>query len=321
MNLLLIDEQRHLISKYILDASALLASLQNEDGYEIVDTMLPEVLNSVRSGESDLAIGAISITSDRYKEFNFSYPFYQGGLQILVPIKKGGNISILTSLFSPSLLQLVGWVLLASLVPVHIVWWVERNIENGIVHKAYFPGIFQSMWWILSTLATQAESMPKSWIGRVVAIFWMFTGVIFVAYFTATVTAALTVQQLQSNIRSIDDLHGKNVVTVIGSTSSAFLQARNIQATIVNNSRAGYDLLESGQSDAMVFDAPVIQYYAANEGKGKVETVGEVFETEYYGILLPLNSPYTRQINQTILKLEENGTIQKLNKKWFSSNS
>jgi hypothetical protein len=39
-----------------------------------------------------------------------------------------------------------------------------------------------------ATLSTQADEMPKSPWGRVVALIWMFTSVVFVAYFTAAVT-------------------------------------------------------------------------------------------------------------------------------------
>jgi len=33
----------------------------------------------------------------------------------------------------------------------------------------------------------------------------------------------------------------------------------------------------NGQADAIVFDSPVLLYYAAHEGKGKVSVVGPVF--------------------------------------------
>lgn len=41
------------------------------------------------------------------------------------------------------------------------------------------------MWWAAGTLATQAEQMPRHWFARVLAILWMFVGVVFVAYYTA----------------------------------------------------------------------------------------------------------------------------------------
>ena len=54
-------------------------------------------------------------------------------------------------------------------------------------------------------------------------------------------------------------------------------------------------------------------------GKGKVQVVGSLFRKESYGIVLPVNSPYRKPINNALLTLQENGTYQELYEKWFSS--
>ena len=148
----------------------------------------------------------------------------------------------------------------------------------------------------------------------------MFTAVVFVAYFTATVTTSLTVQQLQGGIQNENDLPGKNVATIAGSTSANYLRKNNIQATEVSRIEDAYDLVLNGQVEAVVFDAPVLLYYASHGGKGKVQTVGSIFENENYGIVFSPNSPYRRQINNALLKLLENGTYQDIYKKWFVRN-
>jgi polar amino acid transport system substrate-binding protein len=281
---------------------------------------IAEVLQSVKTKKADLAIAAISVTKERDKEFDFSYPIFEGGLQIMVPAKAQANTTpnFFANLFSPSLFQLLGVVLLASLIPVHLVWWFERDHENGITDKAYFPGIFKAFWWVLSTLATQADEMPKSWLSRIVAIFWMFVSVVFVAFFTATVTTALTVQQLQGSIQSVSDLPGKRVVAIAGSTSESYLKDQNISTIPVKVTKEGYDLMLNGEADAMVFDSPVLKYYAANEGKGKLQVAGDVFQKENYGITFPLNSPYRRAVNNALLTLNENGVYGNLYQKWFA---
>ena len=64
-------------------------------------------------------------------------------------------------------------------------------------------------------------------------------------------------------------------------------------------------------------DAPVLLYYAAREGKGKVQVTGPIFRKESYGIVLPQNSSMRKPINETLLLLKENGTYQRLYEKWF----
>lgn len=68
---------------------------------------------------------------------------------------------------------------------------------------------------------------------------------------------------------------------------------------------------------AVVYDAPVLHYYASHEGKGKVQVVGSVFRKENYGIAFPANSRHRKPVNEVLLKLKENGTYDRLYDKWF----
>jgi len=282
-----------------------------------------DLLAAVKSGKSDLGIAAISITAERSQEFDFSQPMFDSGLQILVRDQPGGGSSVrqtLSLLFSSAALPFVGLTLLFVLVPAHVVWLSERRHPRGMIEsRSYFPGIFEACWWAASTLATQADQMPRSVLGRVVGVLWMFTAVLFVAYFTATVTSSLTVQQLQGDINGPEDLPGKQVATTTGSTSAAYLRQQNIGVLEFTRIEQAYEALLKGQADAVVFDAPVLLFYAAREGKGKVNVVGTIFRKESYGIVFPQNSPYRRQVNAALLKLKENGTYQRLYDKWFAA--
>jgi polar amino acid transport system substrate-binding protein len=279
-----------------------------------------DLLSSVGSGKTDLGIAAISITSEREEKFDFSYPMFESGLQIMVMVKGSGRNTpnLFALFFSPELLQLFGIMVLIVLIPAHIIWVSERGRDDGMeVSRSYFPGIFQACWWSASTLATQADSMPRAVLGRIVAVIWMFTSVVFVAYFTATVTTSLTVQQLHGTIQGPNDLPGKIVATTKGSTSAKFLGEHNIQKLEVTNIDSAYESLLKGEVNAVVFDSPVLLYYAAHGGKGKVQVVGEVFQKESYGIVFATNSPLREPINNALLTLQENGTYQQLYDKWF----
>jgi polar amino acid transport system substrate-binding protein len=78
--------------------------------------------------------------------------------------------------------------------------------------------------------------------------------------------------------------------------------------------------IQQGSADAVVYDAPVLLYYASHEGKGKVQVVGKVFRKESYGILFPSNSPYRKPVNEALWKIGENGTYDRLYVKWFDGN-
>ncbi len=282
------------------------------------------VLGAVGNHTADLGIAAISITADRDAKFDFSQPMFDAGLQILTPAAGKGHSSVITAvmegIFDSAMLPLLGAVIAAILVPAHLVWWWERRHPQGMfTHRDYFPGIFEAWWWAASTLATQADQMPRAMAARVVALLWMFFAVIFVAYFTASVTSNLTLQQLHGDINGPADLTGKRVVTLAGSTSQEFLKARGLDAQVFESFADAVAALEAGKADAMVFDAPTLMYYAAHEGQGRVQLVGQVFRRENYGVVFAERSPLVKAVNGALLGMQEDGTYDLLYARWFGA--
>jgi polar amino acid transport system substrate-binding protein len=249
---------------------------------------------------------------------------FDAGLQILTPVQGGrGGLgeAIVANLLSTTVLLYVLGVAFILLLMAHLVWFFERRNSTGMLtHRAYFPGIFEACWWAASTLATQADQMPRAATARVIAVLWMFMSVVFIAYFTAAVTSSLTVQQLRGDINGPEDLPGKRVGSIKGSTSVEYLRQRSIEPVEFTKMEEAYQALQDGQVDAVVYDAPVLLFYAAHEGKGKVQTAGAIFRKENYGIVFPSNSPYRKPVNEALLKLKENGTYDQLYTKWFGGN-
>ncbi|HEV8719655.1 MAG TPA: transporter substrate-binding domain-containing protein [Candidatus Binatia bacterium] len=287
----------------------------------LVKPTVKELLGSINAREAALGIAAISITAERELQWDFSQPMFDAGLQILVAAQgsHGGVFSaLIDGLFSSAVLPIIGVVLLIILVPAHLVWFFERRNPTGMLaHRAYFPGIFEACWWAASTLATQADQMPRAALARIVAVIWMFASVVFIAYFTAAVTSSLTVQQLRGDINGPEDLPGKRVATVKDTTSAEYLRQHNAEVVEFPKVEEAYEALQQGQAEAVVYDTPVLLYYASHDGKGKVQTVGSIFRKENYGIAFPPNSPYRKPVNEALLKLKENGTYEKIYTKWF----
>jgi polar amino acid transport system substrate-binding protein len=287
----------------------------------VIKPTVQELLAAVKSKDAALGIAAISITAEREIELDFSQPMFDAGLQILVPAQgsRGSVVSaLIAGVFSAAVLPTLGLVLLIILIPAHLVWLFERRNSTGMLaHREYFLGILEACWWAASTLATQADQMPRAALARVVAVLWMFTSVVFIAYFTAAVTSNLTLQQLRGDINGPEDLPGKRVASVKGSTSVDYLRQRNVEVQEFANVDETYQALLTSAADAVVYDAPVLLYYAAHEGNGKVQVVGSIFRKESYGIVFPSDSPYRKPVNEALLKVKENGAYDQLYKKWF----
>ncbi|AFZ59765.1 transporter substrate-binding domain-containing protein [Anabaena cylindrica FACHB-243] len=311
------------LSGFSIDLWDSIAKQMNVESKFVEYPTVADLLTAVKENKADLGISAISITAQRQENFDFSLPMLASGLQILVPkqVTSGNSLSNIWQLFfSAGLLQVIGVALVLVIIAAHIIWLSERHHPDGMIPKSYFPGIFKACWWAAATLGAQVDEMPKGAIGRILAIIWMFIAIIFVAYFTASATTELTVQQLQGDIRSINDLPGKVVATTSGSTAAAYLREKKITVSEFPKIEQAYDALLTKKAAAIVFDAPVLLFYAANEGKGKVEVVGSIFREENYGIVLPNESPYRKKINRALLNLREDGTYQALYEKWFDTN-
>jgi polar amino acid transport system substrate-binding protein len=289
----------------------------------VAKASVKDLLQAVKSKEVQLGISAISITAEREIDFDFSQSMFDAGLQILTPAQgstRGLTEAILAGIFTRSVLPILGLVLLIILVPAHLVWFFERRNATGLLtHRSYFPGILEACWWAASTLATQADQMPRTALARITAVIWMFASVVFIAYFTAAVTSSLTVQQLRGEINGPADLPGKRIASVRGSTSADYLQRQRIEVMEYANIEEAYRALGESKVDAVVYDAPVLLYYASRDGKGKVQVVGSIFRKEN-GIVFPPQSPYRKPVNEALLKIKEDGTYDRLYTKWFGSN-
>jgi polar amino acid transport system substrate-binding protein len=278
-----------------------------------------EQIDAVEQGDADLAIAGISITAQREARIDFSQPMFDAGLGILTTTETGLTlVDMLRSFLSPALLQVIAIMIGTIIIAAHLVWLIERG-RNPDFPKTYFAGIWEGIWWAAVTIATvgYGDKTPRSFVGRLAAIFWIFAGIILIANFTATTTAAFTVQELRGTVNGLNDLPGKRVATVDGTTAAAFLTQVRIPYRAAATIDEAYTLMDDGEIDAIVYDAPVLLYYAAGEGQGRVRLAGEVFRREDYGIALPSGSPYREAVNRALIEVRESGEYDALYRAWF----
>ena len=195
-------EQNGSLTGFSIDLWNAIASQMNvKTNYQTMPDAA-SILQAMRSRRVEIIAAPVVITKARGEEFDFSLPIMQAGMQIMV--RDTGETAapnpledLLGLLFSKTTLLWLGMALLLVLIPAHLIWWFERRKEDGMIsNRKYFPGIFEAIYWALSTLTTQAEAMPRQWVGRTLSIFWMFAGVVFVAFYTAQLTTTLTVRQI-----------------------------------------------------------------------------------------------------------------------------
>ena len=298
---------------------AVARSIERDYEFVVVDAV-SEQLEAVTQNRADAALAAISITQAREEIVDFSFSYFDAGLGILA--RQTSRAPLMAALRSGEflwpLLRLFGVLVLVIVVAGHVVWLLERH-RNDQFPRRYLTGVWEGIWWAAVTVTTvgYGDKTPRGRLGRVFALFWMFAGLFIIANFTASVTTRLTIQQIQGAINGPQDLPGKVIVTVEGSTAATWLTEQGIPHRTVATVNAAYPLLEDEQVQAVVYDYPVLRYHALNFGEGRIEVVGAPFNREDYGIAFPTGSPLREEVNRALLHLREDGTYDQIYAKWF----
>jgi len=291
-------------------------------GLELVyyETTMDGIFKDLIEGKAQVGFSCITITHDREKLVDFSHHTLDSGLRILVSIKKGFSlIEPVKSLFSPLVMKAMAYLGLFIIVCGHVFWWVEKG--KHLVSVNYFPGIFQSFWYVMVTMTTvgYGDIVPRKWVGRVMAFLVMLIGISFFGWAVAQLSSAITLQKLHSDITDEHDLRNKIVATVDGTTSVDALDDLGAIIVPVQVIDKAIEKLINHEVDAVVFDSPTILYYARYEAAGKVAVVGHLFDQQYYGFLFPQGSELREPVNRALLKMHKTGQYDEIFNKWFGA--
>lgn len=286
--------------------------------------LLPEqtaLLPAMERNDADVAIAAITMTPEREQVVDFSLPYFDSGLQIMVRAQSENSfMATLGSIPWLALVQLVGMTIAIVFVLANLVLFTERKRDPGF-RKPYWRALGEGLWVTMLIIATGEHGerdAPGVWKRILVPAMWLI-GVVLIAQLTATVTSSQTVARLQSNIRGPDDLPGKRIGTAPGTIAADYLTQRGLPFVKVHTAAEGMQMLMQEDVQAIVYDAPTLQYWAAKRGNGVLAVVGPVFRPEKYGIALANGSPLRKSINETLLAMYEDGTYEQIYGKWFSS--
>lgn len=271
---------------------------------EFVETDLDEMVVGVAERRYDAAVAALTMTADRERDIDFSYPFYTAGLGIAVSKSRGDWLGAVRGIFTWRLAQAVGTLSFILLVVGAFVWMVENRKNKDEFGGPWWQGLGNGFWWSAVTMTTvgYGDKSPRSLLGRLVALVWMFASIIIISGMTAAIASALTVSQLGSRISGPADLPGLTVATVSGSTAEQYLRARNVRVVAVESPRAALDALAGERVDAAVYDKPILQYLLSQAGRPDLFVLPVTFEEQSYAIGLPEQDPLREPLNRALLE-------------------
>ena len=277
-----------------------------------------QVLTSVESNEADVAIGAIVVTRESEQIVDFSLPYFDSGLRIMVPARyEAGVVGTFRSIPWIALGRLLAVAIVIIFLLANVLWLIDRR-GNSELSRGYLSTIGEELWGAMLVVATLNVERDAPGIKRVTILLMWLIGVVMIAQLTATVTSVQTVARLQSTIRGPDDLPGKTIVTAPGSVAADYLTERGLPFTTVTYGPDAIRMLTRGTVQAVVFDAATLEYWAAKQGKGIVQVVGPIFRPQKYAIAVAVGSALRKQINRALLEIYADGTYEKIYSAWFS---
>ena len=261
-----------------------------------------EQIQALKVGSIDVALGALSMTPEREAVMNFSAPFYSTYLAIATPTEYGNWRGVLKGLLSRGFLSTLATLLILLLAVGALLWLVERKHNPQQFGGSVTQGIGNGFWWSLVTMTTvgYGDKAPATFTGRALATLWMFVSIIMISALTASIAASLTVNQLNTMVRGVQDLNKVRSVTVAGSTGEQFLRKSGIRMQSVVTAPEGIALLREDKADALVYDEALLRYLLKDSAPG-IEILRQSIEMQYYAFGMTSDFAHQEQLNQTLL--------------------
>lgn len=275
------------------------------------------LVEGLERGDLDVAVTNITVTQERAKRMDFTHPWYDAGMRLMVP-KAHGSGRLLDGLKEGGHLRIYAVLAGILVVATWLLTLVDRKYDREFTRN-WTEGLAESFFHVVSVTVSGKTDHKKMFgpLGRIVSAVWLLCGVALVAYVTSSVTSVMTAESLNRQINGVSDLKGRSICVAAGSTADKF--AADMGLTVVRH--RGVDdaarALANGDCAAIVGDAPVLEHYAHTRPESGLEVVGVLFNPDKYGFGLRHGSQLQKPLTIQLLGLQESGQVETLRSRYF----
>ncbi|XP_016075835.1 PREDICTED: glutamate receptor ionotropic, NMDA 2C [Miniopterus natalensis] len=302
------------------------------------------MIGEVYYKRADMAIGSLTINEERSEIVDFSVPFVETGISVMVA-RSNGTVSPSAFLepYSPSVWVMM-FVMCLTVVAVTVFMFeyfspvsYNQNLTSGKKSGGPSFTIGKSVWllWALVFNNSVPIENPRGTTSKIMVLVWAFFAVIFLASYTANLAAFMIQEQYIDTVSGLSDKKFQRPQdqyppfrfgTVPNGSTERNIRSnyRDMHTHMVKfNQRSVEDALTSlkmGKLDAFIYDAAVLNYMAGKDEGCKLVTIGsgKVFATTGYGIAMQKESHWKRAIDLALLQFLGDGETQKLETVWLS---
>ncbi|XVF48217.1 hypothetical protein PTKIN_Ptkin03bG0172100 [Pterospermum kingtungense] len=283
-----------------------------------------DLIDQVYYGNYDAVVGDLTIVANRSVFVDFTLPYTESGVTMVVPIRDTKKKNAWTFL-KPLTWDL--WVTSACFFAFigFVVWFLEHRInEDFRGPPAHQVGT--SLWFSFSTMVFAHRERVVNNLARVVVIIWCFVVLILTQSYTASLSSLLTVEQLQPAVTDITDLLKRK--ESIGFVNSSFvkeilleLKFEEFQLKSYQSLEELYELFTKGSANggisAAVDEIPYMKLFLAKYC-GKYTMVETSYKTDGFGFVFPKDSPLVPDVSRAVLNVTQSDKLmEQIQNKWF----
>ena len=279
--------------------------------YEFRETSLTDRFRGLAEGWLDVSIGPLTITAPREEVCDFTHAYYWTTLAVALEVTDsfGGNnvpFGFTYFLFLWAVFKVAIGLLVVMAIVAVLIWYVERRANAGQFGNGNtIRGLGTALWWSAVTMASvgYGDVIPRTLIGRTIAIVWMFASLVLISTFTATMASTLTAERLgkQSGIERVEDLRQLRIAAVLNSFGANFLESNRIAFKPVPFDKM-FDALKTKEVQAIVYDEPILRYAIQTQFPGKYKVLPLSLGGELYGFALREGSTLRESLNRVLLQ-------------------
>ncbi|XP_072890064.1 glutamate receptor ionotropic, NMDA 2B-like [Hemitrygon akajei] len=331
------------IAKYVKFTYDLYLVTNGKHGKKINGTWNGLVGEVVRK-QAHMAVGSLTINEERSEVIDFSVPFIETGISVMVS-RSNGTVSPSAFLepFSADVwVMMFVMLLIVSAVAVFVFEYFSPVGYNRCLADGREPGgpsftIGKAIWllWGLVFNNSVPVQNPKGTTSKIMVSVWAFFAVIFLASYTANLAAFMIQEEYVDQVSGLSDKKFQRPNDFsppfrFGTVPNGSTE-RNIRNNYLEmhtymtkyNQKSVLDALislKAGKLDAFIYDAAVLNYMAGRDEGCKLVTIGsgKVFATTGYGIAIQKNSGWKRAVDLAILQLFGDGDMEELEALWLT---
>ncbi|XP_077297694.1 glutamate ionotropic receptor NMDA type subunit 2 isoform X2 [Arctopsyche grandis] len=294
--------------------------------------------------KTDMVMTSLMINSEREAVVDFSVPFMETGIAIVVA-KRTGIISPTAFLepFDTASWMLVGVVAIqAATFMIFLFEWLSpsgfdmklslRTDTPTVPHRFSLFRTYWLVWAVLFQAAVHVDS-PRGFTARFMTNVWAMFAVVFLAIYTANLAAFMITREEFHEFSGLDDMRlarpfshkptfkfGTIPWSHTDSTLARYFKEMHVYMKSFNKTSVadGIGAVLTGEMDAFIYDGTVLDYLVSQDEDCRLLTVGSWYAMTGYGLAFSRNSKYVQMFNKRLLDFRANGDLERLRRYWMT---